>query len=184
MVFGRYALLEMKGSIDMSFREYAGMPISICFLPSIEADKENAVIPHHPEILMKSADPVPLIVGFNDKEGRLTFASKYGVPVAAENLLETLKQDFTNCVRHDMKADKEKISSICKKVKEFYFGEKEIGKDTIDNVVDMYTDIIFKNFYESFENITNSKYPVYVYEFGFHGRFNYRGCTSSFSSKF
>lgn len=54
-------------------------------MPSIEKDKQNAVLPDHPEILMKTADPLPLIVGLNDKEGRLAllgelfFTSKFQV---------------------------------------------------------------------------------------------------------
>lgn len=67
-----------------------------------------------------------------------------------------------------MKADKEKISSICKKVKEFYFGEKEIGKDTTDNVVDVrfqsnvfVLEIAFKLVKKTTESIFSSFHFIY-----------------------
>ncbi|KAM7249331.1 hypothetical protein ACFE04_026195 [Oxalis oulophora] len=158
------AVFEIHGDWK---RAYPGKGVSLCFVPSIEKDKQNAVLPDHPEILMKTADPLPLIVGLNDKEGRLALL------VVAENIMETLRKDFTNCVKHDIKCDKEKLTTISNKIKQFYLGEKDVGPDTADAIVDLYSDIFFKNFYESFENITKSKCPVYVYEFGFHGKFNF-----------
>lgn len=53
------------------------------------------------------------------------------------NLIEMLQRDFTNCIRHDIKGDKEQISTICNKIKQFYLGEKEVGPDTADAIVDV-----------------------------------------------
>lgn len=51
--------------------------------------------------------------------------------------METLRKDFTNCVKHDIKCDKEKLTTISNKIKQFYLGEKDVGPDTADAIVDV-----------------------------------------------
>lgn len=51
--------------------------------------------------------------------------------------MKTLQEDFTNCMKHDMNCDKEKLLAITNKIKQFYLGEKEVGPDTVDAIVDV-----------------------------------------------
>jgi hypothetical protein len=47
------------------------------FVPTVESDAVNEkFLPAHPEILMKTASPVPIISGLNDLEGMIIFAGK------------------------------------------------------------------------------------------------------------
>jgi len=47
------------------------------FGPSIENDAiTNPFLPAHPEVLAKTASPLPVITGFNDMEGMILIGSK------------------------------------------------------------------------------------------------------------
>jgi len=47
------------------------------FIPSIESDEiSDSFLPAHPEILMKTANPIPIITGVNNLEGMVLFAGK------------------------------------------------------------------------------------------------------------
>lgn len=43
------------------------------FIPSVEKMKKGAFLPDFPETLMKSAVPIPTIVGHNDQEGSILY---------------------------------------------------------------------------------------------------------------
>lgn len=47
------------------------------FVPTIESEGvSDRLIPAHPDILIKSASPVPLITGTNNLEGMIVFGGK------------------------------------------------------------------------------------------------------------
>jgi len=47
------------------------------FVPTIESEAvSNRLLPAHPNILIKSASPVPLISGVNNMEGMIVFGGK------------------------------------------------------------------------------------------------------------
>lgn len=55
------------------FQEIVGRTDYFCFVPSVEKNTTSALLPEHPRELIKKATPVPVVVGLNNKEGRLAF---------------------------------------------------------------------------------------------------------------
>lgn len=50
-----------------------GSCFSYPFIPSVEKIKDGAFLPDCPEKLIKSATPMPTIIGFNDQDGLLVY---------------------------------------------------------------------------------------------------------------
>jgi len=47
------------------------------FVPTIESEAvSDRLLPAHPDILIKSASPVPIITGTNNMEGMIVFGGK------------------------------------------------------------------------------------------------------------
>lgn len=47
------------------------------FVPTVESEAvSERLLPAHPDILIKSASPVPLIAGVNNMEGMIVFGGK------------------------------------------------------------------------------------------------------------
>lgn len=47
------------------------------FVPTIESDQiSDPFLPAHPEILIKTATPIPIITGMNSMEGMIIFGGK------------------------------------------------------------------------------------------------------------
>jgi len=47
------------------------------FVPTLESEAvSDRLLPAHPDILVKSASPVPLITGINNMEGMIVFGGK------------------------------------------------------------------------------------------------------------
>lgn len=154
------------GLTEVLQKRYPGRGNTIPFSPSVEEIKEGAFLPELPQELQKTADPLPLIYGLNNKEGILLFA------VLIRNILEICKDDFSLILKYNFKMDPEVLPEVSAKVKKYYFGDKEIGPDTLEQLVDLYSDLYFYQFYEAIEFVTKSSIPPFVYEFSYDGNFN------------
>lgn len=116
---------------------------------------------------------VPIIAGFNTDEGMKM------LPILYNNLslLEEIDNDFQRVVPSDLNFEddtNEKID-LSNKIKEFYFGDKHLNNETIQNYLDMIGDSMFIHSIDYWIRL-NSKYslrqPIYYYEFRFDGAFN------------
>ncbi len=67
-------------------QKFIGKIQNISFAPSVERIKENAFLPDHPAKLLKIAEPIPVIAGYNNKEGRLACISKFGFEHPCTNI--------------------------------------------------------------------------------------------------
>ncbi|XKL63134.1 hypothetical protein PGB90_005498 [Kerria lacca] len=141
-------------------KELIGTASPLIFAPSIEVIKNDAFLPDHPKNLLKTAEPLPFLVGLNDKEGRLIYS------------VQSLQEDFSIVIKQNIPCHYSKIKELSDKVQKFYFGDKPICSETDDEISNLYTDLYFLNLYESFQYITKSNFPVYIYEFSFYGKFN------------
>ncbi|XP_065225804.1 esterase FE4-like [Planococcus citri] len=146
---------------------YPGRCTTIPFSPSIEEIKEGAFLPDLPQKLQESAEPLPLIYGVNNKEGFLLFAA------LASNIAELIRDDFSLVLKYNFKIDPALLPEVSAKIKKYYFGDKEVGLDTADTLVDLYSDIYFYLLYEPIEFVTKSSIPPYVYNFAYNGGHNF-----------
>lgn len=137
------------------------------FLPSVEEIKENAFLPDLPENLIKTTDPIPIIYGLNDKEGIIAFIVNFG------DIFSLLRKDFSKVLKNNFKMDPEVLPEVSNKVLQHYFGsEEKIGPEAIDQVINLFSDLCFYQFYEPIEFAINSSTPPYVYEFSYGGSLN------------
>lgn len=141
------------------------------FVPSCEEKLSGEIfLDDHPENILRSGNyyQVPILIGYNNKEG-ITFLS-YSKNLtnflkSAENMFEYLQP---NDLFDGIKCRKRK--SILKKIQNYYFGDKPITIDTVENIIDLIGDTAFLNGVHKSVDIRahNTKYPLYYYEFAFH----------------
>ncbi|KAL4143921.1 hypothetical protein QTP88_006173 [Uroleucon formosanum] len=137
------------------------------FVPSVESEAVmDKFLPAHPEILVKTASTVPVIIGINNMEGLLVFGDHKFIKIINDteeiNKLFESKHGYTN--------------EIVNKVKDFYFNEYNIecGTTRLENICHLYGDFYFsKEFHRSYKHsLQQNVTPVYSYEFKFDGEIN------------
>ncbi|XP_065214514.1 esterase FE4-like [Planococcus citri] len=148
-------------------KKYPGVCTLTPFMPSVEEIKEGAFLPDSPENLIKTADPLPIIYGLNDKEGIIAIFINF------KNIWELLKNDFSTVLKNNFKIDQNVLPEISAKVLKYYFGDEEkIGPDAIDQLINLFSDICFYQLYEPVEFAIKSSTPPFVYEFAYDGTSN------------
>lgn len=136
------------------------------FIPSVEIIKEDAFLPDLPENLLSQAEPIPFLTGFNNKEGLLIFLD------LDSNLICTLVNDFLQVIRQTFKFDETKIANVTQKVEELYGRSEKEKSQKLEQLINLYTDIFFMEFFKSYEYIIKTDTPVYLYEFSYDGGLN------------
>ncbi|KAK7590733.1 hypothetical protein V9T40_002346 [Parthenolecanium corni] len=134
------------------------------FGPSPEIIKENAFLPDTYQNLRKNAAPIPLIVGFNNKEGRIMCRRL--------NLIETLRNDFTSVILNPAQYNSQQLKDMSDKIKKYYLDDKPVNEESVERIVDLYTDYCMRDFYDCIDFMSTSNVAVYIYEFSFFGKFN------------
>ncbi|KAL4141630.1 hypothetical protein QTP88_004237 [Uroleucon formosanum] len=137
------------------------------FVPTVESEAvSDRFIPAHPDILIKSASPVPLITGTNNMEGMIVFGEHKLGKLFNYHKLEEIRKLFENAYTEE----------IIQKVKNFYFSEHEQSSDItkLENTCRLFSDVFFtKDYYRSFNNLLKKDgTPIYNYEFKFDGELN------------
>ncbi|XP_025406381.1 esterase E4-like isoform X2 [Sipha flava] len=138
------------------------------FVPTVESDAVNEkFLPAHPEILMKTASPVPIISGLNDLEGMIIFADHH----KPSQILEYHKTDKIRRLFESSYTDE-----VINKIRDFYFDNHSLMNETtkLENTCHMLSDVFFiKDFYRGFNHLLkNGQTQVYNYEFKFNGELN------------
>jgi len=137
------------------------------FIPSVESDAvSDKFLPDYPEVLVKTAPPVPLISGVNNMEGLIIFGElKLG------NIFEYHKTEEIRKLLGSNYGDE-----ILNKIQNFYFEKHnlESEKTQLETICRLFGDIFFvKDFYRGFEDFLKKDVtPVYNYEFKFDGEIN------------
>ncbi|XP_065214537.1 esterase FE4-like [Planococcus citri] len=137
------------------------------FAPSVEEIKEGAFLLDLPHKLLKTPDPLPIIYGVDEKEGIMAFF------IHENKIWDLLKTDFSIVLKQYFNIDCARLPEVSAKVKQLYFGDKEIGPDTADQLIDLFSDIFFYQLYEPIEFVIDSSTPPYVYEFTYSGGLNF-----------
>ncbi|XP_049697929.2 esterase FE4 [Helicoverpa armigera] len=134
--------------------------------PCIESQtSEERVLDDSPYNIIKSGNyrKVPILIGTSNMEGLVQIHNLETWKVA-------MNEKFSDFLPGDLQfANKEEKEEIAKKVKEFYFGDQQVGEDTILTYVEYLGDIMF-----NFPTLRSVKLHVesghdqlYLYQYSF-----------------
>ncbi|XP_046399205.1 juvenile hormone esterase-like [Ischnura elegans] len=151
----------------------------LIFCPTLESkgNDEKPFITDHPYNLMKKGkfNPVNLIAGITSEDGALRTAAILSVEQSAKEINEEfIERVGPLALRLEETASDPKEAS--KRIRQFYFGEKDIDIKTHKELTDLFTDRILKNSLKlSLELLVNAptSKPVYYYEFSHRGKYSF-----------
>ncbi|PSN48039.1 hypothetical protein C0J52_09101 [Blattella germanica] len=116
---------------------------------------------------------VPVLIGFTNREG-IYFCQEL---FAIENQCGTLYKRLDSVVSEGLTFDPppEKVRGAAKRIRNFYFGDKPISMETINELADLQTDAQFVYGVHRSAKILlhHNSHPVYVYQFSFDGKLGY-----------
>jgi len=137
------------------------------FLPSVENEEiTDPFLSTHPNTLIKTAVPIPVITGVNNLEGLIAIE---------EERMKKIDFQTTEVIKRIVK-DRYSEENI-NKIKNFYYNNEHTSKSditSIENMVHFNSDYLFvKDYHRSFSHLLQqSVTPVYNYEFVFDGEIN------------
>lgn len=80
--------------------------------------------------------------------------------------MELIREDFSLILKYNFKIDPDVLPEVSAKVKNYYFGDKEIGPDTAEQLVDVI-------FISIFNHVVSNISIIGTYNFAFIGIFSY-----------
>lgn len=144
--------------------KYRGLPMH--FVPVVESKFsgiERFLEKKPIDILLEGkVNKVPLLTGYNTAEGLLMVKDQLKKKDMYNNKPSYLvpKQIVINVTE-------EKLQEFGERIKVFYFGNKRIGNETIQEIVDVQTDIHFKYHTHRFAYFYHKFAPIYMYRFDY-----------------
>uniref|UniRef100_A0A0K8TVB0 Carboxylic ester hydrolase n=1 Tax=Epiphyas postvittana TaxID=65032 RepID=A0A0K8TVB0_EPIPO len=107
---------------------------------------------------------VPILYGFANMEGlfRMDIFAKWA---------DDMNKEFSDFLPSDLKFKSEsERSKVAQEVKEFYFGDKPVGEDTVQAYIDFFTDVLFA--YPHLRSVQlqveAGSDSIYLYEYSFY----------------
>ncbi|KAJ9600064.1 hypothetical protein L9F63_009645, partial [Diploptera punctata] len=110
---------------------------------------------------------VPFITGVTSHEGMLLFKAIHSNPT----LLNDMNNNYEFLIPStlNLKKGSSKSEEVAQKIKKFYFGNKSVGIDTLDALINFFSDIFFivglKKTVEI--HVKKSDMPLYLYQFSY-----------------
>ncbi|CAH0550117.1 unnamed protein product [Brassicogethes aeneus] len=141
------------------------------YCPIIEHPSDEAFLSEDPVEIIKSGryNKVPFMIGYTSKEGILYALFGKIIP---NKLPKNLEHEVPFDLNINGDADKEKI--VKKKIRKFYFNNKELTGDTIDEFFHLKGDLGFKYHIQKALELHRStnENPMYFYIFSHDGPMN------------
>ncbi|XP_067007373.2 juvenile hormone esterase [Anabrus simplex] len=149
--------------------------LRMVFVPSVEptVEGEMSFLPDTPINLLNQGtfQKVPFISGVANGEGIVflriaNILNNFGrVQEINENFLKTLKPELRFC-KEDLCGNE-----MVARMKSFYFGDQDFNNDTLENFIDLTSDLFFTEGVEYGVNLmaSQSSTPIYLYEFIYDG---------------
>jgi carboxylesterase type B len=137
----------------------------------IEEESDDAFITKSPLELMKSQAgkiKIPMIFGTNDGDGMPRTA-------AALKRLPQLNEDITKVIMNTILSTAVSPNNLANDIKKFYFGGKDISTETLDCLIDFFTDLIYLGYQTVTIDLMAKFHPeckVFLNEFQYDGRWN------------
>lgn len=161
-------LLEAVCTAELSREE-----INAFFLPVVEKkfDGVERFLTDYPYILFRDNkfNKVPVLTGIHSHDGALF------LPYDSEGPI--LRSDLEFYIPSYLFVDRKSgaAKKMARDVKRFYFGKKEIGKDTLKEYVDMISDVYFlRDLYIFFDMFAKYHNDIHCYRFAYNGNLNTR----------
>ncbi|XP_068084823.1 juvenile hormone esterase [Anabrus simplex] len=133
---------------------------------------ETAFLLEHPHTLLEAGkfQKVPYIAGLNSAEGIATVSAG----IFGEGwTLQDVDQNFPEVFKPELRYCKEEAcgDSMVAKIRSFYIGDKHLSNDTMENLVELCTDIFFGDpvLYTVNKMSSQSSAPVFFYQFSYDG---------------
>ncbi|VVC91510.1 unnamed protein product [Leptidea sinapis] len=141
--------------------------VALPFLPVVEPDIPGAFLTKTPKDSLPGAD-VPFLTGYNAQEGIILFRRLQRYP----KLLSEIEQEFSRVVPPELAGSAEQRERVAEHIRLFYFQQRPVDMRNVDNLIDMFTDIMFLR--PVLDTIrlqakTNRTSPTYLYRFAFDG---------------
>nr|CAD7203290.1 unnamed protein product [Timema douglasi] len=139
--------------------------LTISFTPTEDLGADT-FIPGDPVKLLKEGrfHKVPFITGVTSAEGKLTLSGMFNCCDVVE-----IEKDFQRTVPLSLSLElgTQTCKDIADKLRKFYFGNKPVNEETLENYVDMQSDLHFNyGFYKSVKlQVEQSNSPIYAYEY-------------------
>jgi len=141
--------------------------------PRVDKESSMPYMPQEPIDLMGSGNfqHIPFIIGITDDEGAAR-ASAFFHDMAGVNEFEEKFEKFGPLMFgfHDGQSEAPKI--MAKKVKDFYWADKPLGKDVASSLVDAISDSSYSHPVDTTAKLhaMKSAAPVFIYHFGYRGQ--------------
>ncbi|CAK9814487.1 Juvenile hormone esterase [Anthophora plagiata] len=137
------------------------------FGPGVDDRSPNPFLPEHPSLLMQNGVKVPYLLGYNSNEGSFLLT-----PFQSDNPEEHLREinaNFDLVIPIETKIYLEREGISPQDVKCLYFGNKRIGKETMQEYADYMSDVMFLQGIFDVVNVQleKSTNPTYLYQFSF-----------------
>nr|CAD7199395.1 unnamed protein product [Timema douglasi] len=148
--------------------------LSLAFTPTEDLGADT-FIPGDPVKLLKEGrfHKVPFITGVTSAEGKLALSGIFNCCDVVE-----IEKDFQRIVPWNLSLElgTQTCKDIADKLRKFYFGNKPVNEETLQNYVDMQSDLHFNHgFYKSVKlQIEQSNSPIYAYEYDHKKSINFK----------
>ncbi|CAH2233124.1 jg13988 [Pararge aegeria aegeria] len=161
--------LDAKALTNLTFatlttdEQYRGLPEQ--FIPNVEKKFPGveAFITENPVNMLVEGkvNRVPLMLGYNSGEGLIVLKDHL-------TKLDVYNKEPSYYVPREIKGrvSKDQLKEFGDRIKEFYFGRRNITKDDLNTIVDMQTDMHFSYNTHRFAHLyAKLREPVYLYSF-------------------
>lgn len=130
---------------------------------------KNPFLPGHPEELLSTGkySDIPFMAGVTSHEGILDLTAVIKHPPLAS----IFDKDFERFVPFNLSEPPEQSQEIAEQIKKFYFGDKLISMDTLEELGHVYSDLNFVCGMNKLVDLLSlkSKSPLYFYKFSYDG---------------
>lgn len=144
------------------------------FAPCIEnnVDSNNTIISDAPIDIIRSGNysHIPFLAGYTNKEGTIRAQE-----AAYSQWLDKMQANFDDFIQVDLDiATNSNKTAIVKSIREYYFAQRIINMETIEDYLDYHGDtmILVSTIRGVRERALTSRAEVYLYEFAYRGTLN------------
>ncbi|XP_046750584.1 esterase FE4-like [Diprion similis] len=133
------------------------------FRQCVDDKSREPFMPKPPEELAVKGFNVPLMIGYNSHEGIFFFSTP------CNWILEAIDKNFEIAVTPDLIMENpSKISGVAKELRKFYFKDKPVTQETIEELVQCYGNTYFFNGLQKVVEYQRKRdMPTYLYKFSF-----------------
>ncbi|XP_066593320.1 carboxylic ester hydrolase [Prorops nasuta] len=171
--------LKTKSAVDIIgtdrlFQEFDYCPM-IPFRPVVEPKHSGAFLSEDPFVATTSGNivDIPWMAGITSEEGSLRVPGLYGL--FGGKLIKQLNDEFTEIapisLLYKETCPAHLLDDVTKKIREFYFGDRDIDTSTKFSTINMYSDAWFthgasRTIRDYFKQMSS---PLYYYYFAYKG---------------